>query len=64
MRTEAQKAADKRYAEKIRKEKKYIPFVVNLSKEEHAYFEKVLNEHDMGKAAFLRWALQQLEQTK
>ncbi len=61
MRSEAQKAADKKYAAKIQKEKKYERFLVNLNKAEYAHVEQVLQAHGMGKAEFLRWAVSELE---
>lgn len=61
MRSEAQRAADKKYAAKIQKEKKYERFVVNLNKEEYAHVESVIKAHGMGKTEFLRWAIQELE---
>ena len=60
-RSEAQKAADKRYAEKVQKEKRYNQFVVNLRQEEYTHVENVLKEHGMGKTEFLRWAVAELE---
>lgn len=60
-RSEAQRAADKKYAAKIQKEKKYERFVVNLNQEEYAHVESVIKAHGMGKTEFLRWAIQQLE---
>ncbi|MBQ8323240.1 MAG: hypothetical protein IJX91_04665 [Clostridia bacterium] len=61
MRSAAQKAADKKYAAKIQKEKKYERFLVNLNRDEFAYVEEVLKARGMGKAEFLRWAISELE---
>lgn len=59
-RTEAQKAADKRYNAKIKG--KYERFVVNLKRDELARIEAAIAAAGMGKAEFLRWAVEQLEQ--
>lgn len=59
-RSEAQKAADKRYAAKVNG--KYKPFIVNLTPEELAYIDGVIKAAGMKKAEFLRWAVKQLEQ--
>ena len=61
MRSEAQKAADKKYAAKIQTETKYERFLVNLKQDEYAHVEKIIEEHGMGKAEFLRWAISELE---
>jgi hypothetical protein len=61
-RSEAQKAADKRYAAKIKG--KYKPFVVYFNQDEFAHVETVLKDRGMGKTEFLRWAVKQLENNK
>lgn len=58
-RSEAQKAADKRYAAKVNG--KYKPFIVNLTPEELAYIDGVIKAAGMKKAEFLRWAVSELE---
>ena len=58
-RSEAQKAADKRYAAKVNG--KYKPFIVNLTPEELAYIDGVIKAVGMKKAEFLRWAGGELE---
>lgn len=58
-RSEAQKAADKRYAAKVNG--KYKPFIVNLAPEELAYIDGVIKAAGMKKAEFLRWAVGELE---
>ena len=59
-RSEAQKAADKRYAAKTKG--KYVQFAVNLLPEEYKHFCDVIVAAGMGKAEFLRWAVRELEQ--
>ena len=58
-RSEAQKAADKRYAAKVNG--KYKRFIVNLTPEELAYIDGVIKAAGMKKAEFLRWAVGELE---
>lgn len=58
-RSEAQKAADKRYAAKV--SGKYKPFIVNLIPEELAHIDSVIEAAGMKKAEFLRWAVNELE---
>lgn len=58
-RSEAQKAADKKYAEKVKG--KYQNFAIPLKKEEKERYEQILKEHGLGKVEFLRWAIAELE---
>lgn len=58
-RSEAQKAADKRYAKKI--SGKYERFIVNLLPAEYNHMCEVISSAGMGKAEFLRWAVGELE---
>lgn len=58
-RSEAQKAADARYAKKING--KYERFVVNLLPDEYKHICEVISSSSMGKAEFLRWAVAELE---
>lgn len=58
-RSEAQKAADKRYREKT--QDRYEHFVVNLKREECASICAAIKAAGMGKAEFLRWAVGELE---
>ncbi len=58
-RSEAQKAADKRYAEKIKDKHKH--FAVNLKADEYERITAALEAAGMSKADFLRWAVEQLE---
>lgn len=58
-RSEAQKAADARYAKKING--KYERFVVNVLPEEYDHICKVISSAGMGKAEFLRWAVSELQ---
>mgnify|MGYP002515643376 CR=1 FL=1 len=61
-RSEAQKAADKRYAKKING--KYKPFIVNLMPEELESINAVIAASGMKKAEFLRWAVKKLQDGK
>nr|DAO90665.1 MAG TPA: NikA, BACTERIAL CONJUGATION, RELAXASE, DNA [Caudoviricetes sp.] len=58
-RSEAQKAADKKYAAKING--KYKPFIVNLTPDELARIDAIIAASGMKKAEFLRWAVGELE---
>lgn len=58
-RSEAQKAADARYAKKI--SGKYERFVVNLLPEEYKHICEVISSAGMGKTEFLRWAVTELQ---
>lgn len=58
-RSEAQKAADKRYNAKI--SGKYERFVVNLLPDEYNRICAAIAAAGMGKAEFLRWAVEQLK---
>ena len=58
-RSEAQKAADKRYREKTQDQ--YEHFVINLKREECASICAAIKAAGMGKAEFLRWAVGELE---
>ena len=58
-RSEAQKAADKRYREKTQDQ--YEHFVVNRKREECASICAAIKAAGMGKAEFLRWAVGELE---
>lgn len=58
-RSEAQKAADARYAKKING--KYERFIVNLLPDEYKQICEVISSSGMGKAEFLRWAVSELQ---
>ena len=58
-RSEAQKAADKRYREKI--QYRYEHFVVNLKREECESISAAIKAAGMTKADFLRWAVEELK---
>lgn len=58
-RSEAQKAADKRYATKNKN--KYEHFVVHLKPEEYENISSAIETAGMSKADFLRWAVKQLQ---
>ena len=58
-RSEAQKAADKRYAEKVKD--KHKQFAVNLKADEYERVTAALASAGMSKADFLRWAVDKLQ---
>lgn len=58
-RSKAQKEADARYAKKI--SGKYERFVVNLLPDEYSHICGVITAAGMGKAEFLRWAVNELQ---
>lgn len=58
-RSEAQKAADKRYAEKIKDKHKH--FGVNLKDDEYERITAAIEAAGMTKADFLRWAVDKLQ---
>ncbi len=58
-RSEAQKAADKRYAQKVKE--KYKLFGVNLIVEEYEEIEEIIKAAEMTKADFIRWAAKELK---
>ena len=58
-RSEAQKAADKRYAEKVKD--KHTQFAVNLKADEYERITAALAAAGMSKADFLRWAVDKLQ---
>ena len=58
-RSEAQKAADKRYAEKVKD--KHKQFAVNLKVDEYDRITAALAAAGMSKADFLRWAVDKLQ---
>ena len=58
-RSEAQKAADKRYAEKVKD--KHKQFAVNLKADEYERVTAALAAAGMSKADFLRWAVNKLQ---
>ena len=59
MRSEAQKAADKRYAEKTKD--KYKQFAVNLKIDEYEEITAAIEDAGLSKADFLRWAVEKLK---
>lgn len=61
VRSEAQKAADKRYAEKIKD--KHKQFAVNLKSDEYERVTVAIAQAGMSKADFLRWAVEQLKKS-
>lgn len=61
-RSEAQREADKRYAEKVKD--KHRHFAVNLKVEEYEALNAEIEAAGMTKADFLRWALEQLKSAR
>lgn len=61
-RSEAQKAADKRYRETHKKD--YIKWATWLKPDEAAKIDKVIKENGMNKAELLRWAMDELQKRK
>ena len=59
-RSEAQKAADKKYAKKING--KYEKFIVNLLPDEYERISAAIAAAGMRKAEFLRWAVAKLQE--
>ena len=59
-RSEAQRAADKKYAEKIKDKHKH--FGVNLTVEEYDRISAIIDKSGMSKADFLRWAVDKLKE--
>ncbi len=57
-RSESQKAADKRYAEKIKD--KHKQFAVNLKADEYERITAAIAAAGISKADFLRWAAERL----
>ena len=58
-RSEAQKAADRKYAEKVKD--KHKQFAVNLKADEYERITAALAAAGMTKADFLRWAVDRLQ---
>ena len=57
MRSEAQKAAEKRYRETHKE--KTVPWGTRLMPDDLAKLNAAVKEHGSGNAAFLRWAVEQ-----
>ena len=57
-RSESQKIADKKYAQKIKG--KYERFVVHFKPEEYEQINEAISSSGMSKADFIRWAVGQL----
>lgn len=60
MRSEAQKAADKRY--QAQNQNKYKTFIVHLPPEEYKRISATIKRAGMSKAKFIRWAEETLVQ--
>lgn len=58
-RSEAQKAADKRYQEKHKGA--FITWGVKLPPEEAAQIDEIIREKGMSKAQFVRWGAEELK---
>lgn len=61
-RSEAQKAADKRYREAHKNE--YVKWATWLKPDEAAKIDAVIKESGMNKAELLRWAANELQKRK
>ena len=59
-RSEAQKAADKKYAQKTKDRHKQ--FAVNFATEEYNAIDELIKSNDMTKAEFIRWAAARLKE--
>ena len=59
-RSEAQKAADKKYAEKTKD--KHKQFAVNLKVDEYDRITAAIDASGMSKADFIRWAADTLQE--
>lgn len=59
-RSDAQKVADRRYAEKVKDQHRH--FGVNLKVEEYDRITSVLDAAGISKADFLRWAAEKLKE--
>lgn len=57
-RSDAQKAADKRYREKVKSS--VVKWGTQLKKEEAQGIDDIIHAHGMNRAQFLRWAAAQL----
>ena len=58
-RSESQKIADKKYAQKIKG--KYERFVVHFKPDEYEQINEAISSSGMSKADFIRWAISQLD---
>ena len=58
-RSEAQKAADKKYAQKIKG--RYKMFGSSLREDEYDYISQTIEQFGMTKADFIRWAVEELK---
>ncbi len=61
-RSESQRAADRKYAEKTKG--RYKAFTTQMKAEEVAHADEVLQAHGMSKADFVRRGIARLEQGK
>lgn len=59
-RSEAQKAADKRYKETHKGE--FITWTTKFKTAEAAAIDAIIKQSGMSRAEFIRWAVEQLEQ--
>lgn len=58
-RSDAQKSADRRYAERIKG--KHKQFAVNLPADEYETITNIISASGLSKADFLRWAANELK---
>lgn len=59
MRSEAQKAADRKYREAHKHES--VKWGTRLKTEEAAEYDELLQQHGMTRADFIRWAVDELK---
>lgn len=59
MRSEAQKAADRKYREAHKTES--VKWGTRLKADEAAAYDELLREHSMTRADFVRWAIEELK---
>jgi len=59
MRSEAQKAADRKYREAHKNES--VKWGTRLKADEAAAYDELLRQHEMTRADFVRWAIEELK---
>lgn len=61
-RSEAKKAADKRYMQKIQRDGKHKDFIVHFNRDEYERIDAVIKASGMTKADFIRFGVRMLEE--